>query len=454
MTQNAPNRVKINNSKQSKSRDKLSLTLIVFMSFFLMADMYITPAIIPELSLEFGVSQEAIGVAGTAFMLLGAVMGLVFGYLNDRISRKKLLLIAVAIGEIPCLLTGIYGVTYNFEMFVLMRVLTGFGIGGIYPITFSLLSDYVTDKHRAKASACVDIAWGLGILSGPLLATFALDTEYGWRLAFILAALPSLPLMLLYWWLANEPERGQSELNEQERQNVLRHSVEQQKPVANQIATRWSNTYVGFQSVLANRSNLLLFVQGIPGSIPWGLLPFWIITFFREERDLTVSQATYIWEVFGIATVVGGLAWAVLGDWLFQKRAKYVAALCALMILVGIVPEYLLLNMTFVNPDAYLLLAVIAGLCISVASANTRALLMNVNAPENRGKAFSTYNFFDSIGKGVGPVIGSLILMTTNSYQIMVNVAISFWLVCAIIFACVIFTLDTDRQNMMQKLME
>lgn len=420
----------------NKLRDQLSLVLIVFMSFFLMADMYITPAIIPELSAEFGVSNELIGIAGTAFMLLGALMGLAFGYLNDKVSRKKLLILAVAIGEVPCLLTGIYAVTYNFEMFVFMRVLTGFGIGGIYPITFSLLSDYVSDKHRAKASAFVDIAWGLGILSGPLLASYALGTEYGWRLAFILAAVPSFPLIVLYWFVANEPERGQSE-------QTLASSVQaqnQNKP--------WLES---FKSILANRTNLLLFIQGIPGSIPWGLLPFWIITFFREQRDFTVSQATYIWEVFGIATVVGGLAWAVLGDWLFQKKAKYVALLCSAMIFIGIVPEYLLLNLTFSQFESYLVLAVVAGACISVASANTRALLMNVNRPSDRGKVFSTYNFFDSIGKGLGPIIGSLILASTSDYQIMVNIAISFWLVCAFIFGCAIFTVEKDRHLMLQR---
>lgn len=241
---------------------------------------------------------------------------------------------------------------------------------------------------------------------------------------------------MLYWFVANEPERGQSE-------QTLASSVQaqnQNKP--------WLES---FKSILANRTNLLLFIQGIPGSIPWGLLPFWIITFFREQRDFTVSQATYIWEVFGIAIVVGGLAWAALGDWLFQKKAKYVALLCSAMIFIGIVPEYLLLNLTFSQFESYLVLAVVAGACISVASANTRALLMNVNRPSDRGKVFSTYNFFDSIGKGLGPIIGSLILASTSDYQIMVNIAISFWLVCAFIFGCAIFTVEKDRHLMLQR---
>lgn len=418
-------------SSNTQFRDRLSLTMIVFMSFFLMADMYITPAIIPELSQEYGVSSDAIGWAGTAFMLLGAVMGLLFGYLNDRFSRKKLLLIAVAVGEVPCLLTGLAGVTYNFEMFVLMRTLTGFGIGGIYPITFSLLSDYVSDKNRGKASAMVDIAWGLGIMSGPLLASYALTTDYGWRLAFILAALPSFPLMLIYWFSATEPKRGQSE----------RHL---------DTITSDRVSLAGFKQIFSNKTNVFIFLQGIPGSIPWGLLPFWIITFFRQERDFSAQDATMIWEVFGIATVIGGLMWASLGDYLFQRRAKYVAILCSSMIFIGMIPEYLLLNIEFSQQWNYWALAIMGGLFISVASSNTRALLMNVNAPHQRGRVFSYYNFFDSIGKGLGPAIGGIILASTSDYQLMVNIAVSFWLLCALLYAGTIFTVDKDREIMLK----
>jgi len=423
------------NTPVNSLRDKVSLALIVFMSFFLMADMYITPAIIPELSLEYGVSADSIGWAGTAFMLLGAIMGLVFGHYNDRISRKKLLIIAVAVGEVPCFLTGIAGVTYNFEMFVIMRTLTGFGIGGIYPITFSLLADYVSDKNRAKASAMVDIAWGLGIMSGPILASYALSTDYGWRLAFVLAALPSFPLIFIYYFVATEPKRGRNELGAE-----------------HNLASKDNNTKFSlsqFKTVFSNKTNVLLFLQGIPGSIPWGLLPFWVITFFREERGFSAEDATMIWEVFGIATVVGGLMWAICGDWLFKRRAKYVAILCSVVILLGMIHEYILLNVEFAQQSSYWALAIMGGFFISVGSSNVRALLMNVNSPSQRGKVFSMYNFFDSIGKGAGPAIGGLILATSNDYQLMVNIAISFWLICALIFSGTIFTVEKDRKNML-----
>lgn len=416
------------------ARDSIALVLIVLLSFFLMADMFITPAIVPELAAEFGVATSTIGVAGSAFMLLGATVGLCFGYANDRFSRKHLLIAAVLLGELACLLTGVAAVTDSFGSFVLMRVLTGIGVGGIYPITFSLLSDYVSDRHRAKACAGVDIAWGLGMLCGPLLAAIAVQTEYGWRLAFILAAVPSFPLLALYAWIAREPERGASEAGHREGED--------------QAAVGLSD----LKLIFANRTNVLLFLQGIPGSVPWGVLPFWLITFFREARDFEMSQATTIWELFGITTVVGGLCWAALGDWLFSRRTAYIAIMCTAVILLGVLPLYLLLNIEWPRMTHYLVLVVIGGLMISVASANVRALLMNVNTPNHRGSVFAVYNFADNIGKGVGPALGGLILATSNDYQLMVNLAVSCWLLCALFFAGVVFTVEHDRQQMLAAL--
>lgn len=415
-------------------RDAVSLALMVLLSFFLMADMFITPAIVPELAAEYGVETGTIGVAGSAFMLLGSIVGLFFGYANDRYSRKHLLIATVLLGEAACLLTGFEAVTNSFGSFVLMRLLTGIGVGGIYPITFSLLSDYVSDRHRAKACAGVDIAWGLGMLSGPLLAGFALQSEFGWRLAFILAAVPSFPLLALYAWIAREPERGASEASHLSGDNQVAFGL------------------AGLKQVFNNRSNVLLFLQGIPGSVPWGVLPFWIITFFRQDRGFELGDATAVWELFGIATVVGGLAWATVGDWLFNKRAALVAVLCTVVILAGMIPLYLLLNIEWDGMSRYLALAVVGGLLISVASSNVRALLMNVNTPNHRGSVFAVYNFADNLGKGAGPALGGLILATSGNYQMMVNIAVSCWLLCALFFSGVIFTVGRDRQCMLDAL--
>lgn len=403
----------------------LSLALIVGLSFCLMSDMFIMPAIIPELTREYAVSAGAIGWAGSAFMLAGALLGLAFGAAADRYSRKRLLIITVLLGEVPCVLTGVRFFTDSFAGFVFMRLLTGIGVGGIYPIVFSLLADLVSDRHRAKASALVDIFWGLGMLTGPLWAAHALTTDYGWRLAYIFAALPSLPLVLLYAWLGKEPERGVKEgIADTNRSPPWRRTM---------------------QDLFRRRSNVLLFLQGIPGSLPWGLLPFWVISFYREVRGFDAVTATGLWEIFGVVTVLGTLLWASVGDWLFTRRPRDAALLCTVVIAIGMLPMFALFNVEWPQYQHYVLLAVCGGFLISVASSNIRAFLMNVNPPEQRGSAFAVYNLTDTIGKGIGPAVGGVILAATQDYRLTLNIAISFWILCVVVFLGVVFSIDEDR---------
>ncbi len=88
------------------SRDKITLALLVLMSVFLFADQRIMLAILPGISKEYNIDAKMLGFIGSAFTLAGALMSMGFGWFTDRISRKMLLIIVVAVGKIPCFLTG------------------------------------------------------------------------------------------------------------------------------------------------------------------------------------------------------------------------------------------------------------------------------------------------------------------------------------------------------------
>ncbi|MBU3918203.1 MFS transporter [bacterium] len=423
--------------QKMKRRDKITLGLMVAMSFFLMCDLFITPALVTDLSIEYTVPKEALGWVGSAFILVGAFISIYFGYMADKISRKHLLVATVLIGEIPCLLTGIHFFTSTFTGFLVLRTLTGIGIGGVFPITFSLVSDYFSDKHRAKASAFIDIAWGLGAMVGPVLAGLALETNYGWRLAFIIAAVPNFPLALLFAVYATNPPRGGTE-------SALAKVLNEGAEYVHRIKLS------DFRIVFKNRTNLLLFLQGIPGCIPWGLLPFWIITFFREVESLTHGNATMVWELFGIGSAIGAISWALLGDWLFKKDPRYLPLFCTIGVFLGTIPCFIVMNVAVTSLGFHFVMAIMGGILISVPASNNKAMLMNINRPEHRGSVFAVFNITDSLGKGVGPAVGSILLAVTGSYHFMMNFAISSWLLCGLIFIGVIFTITKDRDSLLQ----
>ncbi len=423
------------------SRDKVTLGLMVLMSFFLQCDLYITPAIVPELAAEYGVPNASISYVASAFTLLGAALSIIFGYFSDKSARKQLLMAVVLIGEIPCFLTGIKFFTASFQGYVIMRILTGIGVGGIYPLLFSLVSDYFTDRHRAKAVAFIDIAWGLGTMVGPIMANIGLASGYGWRLAFILAAVPNFPVVLLFGLIARSPERGSSE-------KALAEALHSGAEYNHKIKLS------DFRHVLKKRTNLFLFLQGIPGTIPWGILTFWVITFFRETQGMGQAEATLIWELFGVGVVTGGLFWAFIGDKLFSKKPSYLPLLCTIGIMAGTIPCFIFFNIPFSSPVIVMALSLLGGACIATASSNNKAMLMNVNRPEHRGSVFAVFNLTDNIGKGFGPAIGGAVLAATSSYGLMVNMAISFWFLCSLLFIGVIFSINKDRKEMLELMEE
>jgi len=423
------------------SREKVTLGLMVLMSFFLQCDLYITPAIVSELAAEYNVPKESISYVASAFTLLGAALSILFGYMSDRASRKKLLIAVVLIGEIPCLLTGIKLFTASFEGFVILRILTGIGVGGIYPLLFSLVSDYFTDKHRAKAVAVVDIAWALGIMVGPIMAGLGLLSDYGWRLAFIMASVPNFPVVLIFALVARAPERGASE-------TALADALTSGATYKHRIQLS------DFKFVFRNKTNIFLFLQGIPGTVPWGILTFWVITFFKETQGMGQAESTLIWELFGVGAVVGGLGWAILGDRLFSRKPAYLPVLCTLGIAIGTIPCYIFFNVGFSSSIFVMVFGLLGGICISTASSNNKAMLMNVNRPEHRGSVFAVFNLTDNIGKGFGPALGGAMLAVSGSYKFMVNTAVTFWFVCALLFVGVIFSIGKDRKAMLDLMEE
>ena len=119
------------------------LFLMVFMAIFLNADNLVLSPNITAIEQEFGITDADIGNISALFTVIGAIISLAWGYLADKGSRKILLLLSVNIGEVPCLLTAFAA---NYTQFFILRILCGIGLGASFPIVFSLVADFFSDK--------------------------------------------------------------------------------------------------------------------------------------------------------------------------------------------------------------------------------------------------------------------------------------------------------------------
>lgn len=425
--------------EKMSGRDKTTLLILILMSVFLYADQNAIYPVVNDIIREYGIDEAGVGTIGSAFTIIGALVSLIFGVLADRTNRKRLLIFVVLVGEIPCFLTGFKLFTQTYEQLLFLRILTGLGVGGIFPITFSLVGDYFRAEHRAFVNALIGAAWAIGQVFGQTMAGF-LAGPLGWRFPFILAALPNFILVPLFLFWASEPKRGAKEEGIAE---LVEQGYEYQEKFKLQ----------DLKYIITNRTNLLGFLQGIPGSIPWGILPFFLIPYYETVKGFSKGAATTLSLIFGIGATLGGIVGGWIGERIYKKSPQMLPIFCGLSILLGIVPTLILLKMNFpVNPEWVDLVkpaifGLFSGMLITLPAANIKTLLLNVNPPERRGSVFSIFNITDSIGRGLGPIIGGH-LIVTSGYLFTVVFSTFMWIPCGVIFLAIYWTLKQDLQKM------
>lgn len=136
----------------------------------------------------------------TSAYLAGAVIGaLVFGYLTDRLGRKKLFLVTLGLYLISALLTAF---AWNFASFAVFRFLTGAAIGGEYSAINSAVDELIPGRVRGWADLAINGTYWVGAAVGSLACLILLDTAWfradlGWRLGFGVGAVLGLGIIFL-----------------------------------------------------------------------------------------------------------------------------------------------------------------------------------------------------------------------------------------------------------------
>src|SRR5881296_3776148 len=138
--------------------------------------------------LEF--TNADVGIASSAY-LTGAVLGAVFfGWLTDRLGRKRLFFITLAVYLVATAATSL---SWNLASFALFRFLTGAGIGGEYTAINSAIQELVPARYRGWTDLVINGSFWVGAAIGAAGSIVLLDPaliapELGWRLAYFIGA--------------------------------------------------------------------------------------------------------------------------------------------------------------------------------------------------------------------------------------------------------------------------
>jgi MFS family permease len=137
-------------------------------------------------------------------ILLGAVAG---GHLADRFGRRRMFVLTLLWYACLTVLTGLAPVIWAV---IVLRFLTGIGVGAEYPIINAAIIEMIPAKHRGKIGAAVMNFWPLGgaasgLLSYFLLSTLGLDDRISWRLGFAAGGVIALVVLLMRRGLPESP---------------------------------------------------------------------------------------------------------------------------------------------------------------------------------------------------------------------------------------------------------
>jgi MFS family permease len=152
-------------------------------------------------------SNADVGLVGSAY-LAGAVLGAIFfGWLTDRLGRKKLFFITLSV---YLLATAATAFSWNLWSFLLFRFLTGAGIGGEYAAINSTIQELVPARVRGWTDLVINGSFWIGAALGAaaaivLLDPAVIDPEHGWRAAFLIGALLACIVFLMRLWLPESP---------------------------------------------------------------------------------------------------------------------------------------------------------------------------------------------------------------------------------------------------------
>jgi MFS family permease len=148
-----------------------------------------------------------IGLASSAY-LAGAVIGaIVFGWLTDRLGRKKLFFVTVIVYLLG---TAATAASWNLASFTLFRFVTGAGIGGEYAAINSTIQELIPARVRGWCDLVINGSFWVGAALGALGSLLVLDPdlfnpEIGWRLAFLAGATLALVVFFMRLWLPESP---------------------------------------------------------------------------------------------------------------------------------------------------------------------------------------------------------------------------------------------------------
>ncbi len=196
------------NDRRVSATYKWVVVAVFWCVYFLnQADRQVVFSVFPLLQKELGLSNLQLGLLGSSFQWVYAILVPIAGALGDVVSRRNLIAVALLLWSASTFGSGL---VTGFALLLLLRAITGAGEAFYYPAANSMIGDYHGRETRALAMSVHQTSVYVGIVCSGALAGY-IGQEYGWRQAFMTFGGIGIVVALVVRRAIREPRRGLSE---------------------------------------------------------------------------------------------------------------------------------------------------------------------------------------------------------------------------------------------------
>lgn len=307
-------------SRMHKKIFTLAATGYLFDAF----DIMLLSFVMPALAKDLGLTPLQIGLAfSISFlgMFFGALCG---GILADMFGRLKLFKITLLVFSVATFLTGFVN---SYETLLVLRFITGLGLGSEQPVVFTYNSEMMPSAYRGRLNGLTEALWGGGVLIASGVALL-LVPAYGWRAAFFAGVLPALLVWLLRKGI---PESPRWYIVKGDYQAAEKHLVEieqaveaetgtklpQPQPV-NKLESQTGNRMAVIFRPLFMRRTVMLWILWFCLMFGYWGLNSWLPTLLKNSGYSTFASIGYV-LVMNLVWIPSGLLGSYLADKVGRK---------------------------------------------------------------------------------------------------------------------------------------
>lgn len=254
----------------------------------------------PNLQASLHWNELEYGYIVTAFVAAYAVGVLVFGAVIDRIGTRIGYSISMTIWSLAAMAHSLANSAFGFGV---ARFSLGLGEAGNFPSAVKTVAEWFPKKERALATGLFNSGSNIGAIVAPLVVPYV-AVHFGWRYAFLLTGLGSIPWVITWLVIYRKP-REFSHLSPAE----LAH-IESDPPDA-QTKIKW-HQLLGFRQTWA-----FILAKGLTDPIWWFFL-YWLPKFLNTKHGLSLGKLGPPLVAIYILSDAG----SIFGGWLSSHFIK------------------------------------------------------------------------------------------------------------------------------------